>query len=483
MLRLSQQRAHRQRLSFKLVSAQIAGQNVGNQDENDPENDRNFKARPGPKLVGNINEVDIKIDGLPVTALCDTGSCVSTCSEKFFNENFKHKDLQSLDSILNIECADGSQLPYKGYIEADLDTIGIPKSKPITCLFLVVPDTDYNENTPFLLGTNILEAILSDCKETHGPQFLQRAKLQSTWYTTFRCMTLRERELKRNNNKIATVRNAESHRIRLGPNQSINIRCTTDKELDHTPTCAIVTETKDSSLPSYVDLTPTVIHFTHGCKKEILVNVSNLTTNTVNISPRAVIAELQPVTIDDSVYEDIESGSRNNPLQDIHIGDGLTKDQDKQIRDLLNKHSDIFSTGDTDIGQCNLFKHRIELSNPIPFKQRHRRIPPGMVNEVRQHLEQLLAGGIIRKSKSPWASNIVLVRKKNNKLRMCIDYRMLNNRTIKDAYALPRVEDVFDCLHGAKFFSTIDMKSGYHQVEIEEEHKERTAFTVGPLGF
>ena len=66
---------------------------------------------------------------------------------------------------------------------------------------------------------------------------------------------------------------------------------------------------------------------------------------------------------------------------------------------------------------------------------------------------------------------------------MCVDYRMLNKRTVKDSYALPRIEEVFDVLHGAKVFSSLDMKSGYHQVELEEEHKERTAFTVGPLGF
>ena len=92
-----------------------------------------------------------------------------------------------------------------------------------------------------------------------------------------------------------------------------------------------------------------------------------------------------------------------------------------------------------------------------------------MVEEVRQHLEQLLSAGMIRKSKSPWASNIVLVSKKNGSLGMCVDYRCLKNRTVKDAYALPRTEEVFDVLKGSKYFSTIDMKSVYQQ----EEHKER----------
>jgi hypothetical protein len=66
---------------------------------------------------------------------------------------------------------------------------------------------------------------------------------------------------------------------------------------------------------------------------------------------------------------------------------------------------------------------------------------------------------------------------------MCVDFRQLNNKSVKDSYALPRIEEVFDVLHGSKILSTLDMKSGYHQVEVEEIHKERTAFTVGPLGF
>ena len=106
----------------------------------------------------------------------------------------------------------------------------------------------------------------------------------------------------------------------------------------------------------------------------------------------------------------------------------MTQETRKRLEDILIKHQDIFSKDDTDIGNCDKIKHRIDLTDEVPFKQPHRRIPPSMIEEVRQHLEQLLASGVIQKSKSPWASNIVLVRKKNGKLRMCVDYRMLNKR-------------------------------------------------------
>ena len=91
--------------------------------------------------------------------------------------------------------------------------------------------------------------------------------------------------------------------------------------------------------------------------------------------------------------------------------------------------------------------------------------------------------GAIRRSFSPWASAVVLVRKKDGVLRFCIDLWKLNNCTIKDGYALPRIDDTLDCLHGAVWFSTLDLISSYWQVELEEIAKPLTACTMGPLGF
>jgi hypothetical protein len=149
---------------------------------------------------------------------------------------------------------------------------------------------------------------------------------------------------------------------------------------------------------------------------------------------------------------------------------------------LITDYNTIFSKDETDVGHTTLLKHRIYLHDEHPFKQRYRRIPPSMYEEVKNHLQLLLRTGIIRKSHSPYSSNLVLVKKKDNSLRICVDYRQLNQKTKKDAYVLPRIEEILDCLAGNRYFSVIDMKSGFHQVEILEEHKERTAFTVGPLG-
>ena len=165
--------------------------------------------------------------------------------------------------------------------------------------------------------------------------------------------------------------------------------------------------------------------------------------------------------------------------------DEWPKDLQEEAKNMLRRNASIFSKHDLDMGRTNLVKHNIILTDPIPFKEKekYRTIPPQMFSEVKAHLKEMLDLGAIKHSSSPWASAIVLVRKKDGKLRFCIDLRKLNNRTLKDSYSLPRIELVLDQLLGSTIFTTLDLKAGYWQVEMVEECKPYTAFTCGPLGF
>ena len=116
-------------------------------------------------------------------------------------------------------------------------------------------------------------------------------------------------------------------------------------------------------------------------------------------------------------------------------------EQQQFAKKLLCDYSEFFSKNGLDLGKCHILKHKITLTDHQPFKERYRKIPPHPFEEVKQHLQEMMEVGAIRRSFSPWASAVVLVRKKDGGLRLCIDLQKLNNHTIKDGYALPRIDD------------------------------------------
>ena len=159
----------------------------------------------------------------------------------------------------------------------------------------------------------------------------------------------------------------------------------------------IVQECNDSKLPSYIDITPSVITYGKTKNAEIVVNVVNLIANSCGISPKAILCEVQPVVVDKMVFDKIEDETRTSVLEEVHVNTELSADKKKQLEEVLLKHQDIFSKNETDIGKCYMIKHRKDSTNEVPFKQPYRRIQPSMIEEVKQHLEQLLASRVIRK--------------------------------------------------------------------------------------
>ena len=151
---------------------------------------------------------------------------------------------------------------------------------------------------------------------------------------------------------------------------------------------------------------------------------------------------------------------------------------------LLMEFHHVFCLEEGEMGVMDAAEHIIELlpGQDEPFKERFHRIAPHDVEEVRRHVQEMLDGGAIWPSQSPWCNAIVLVRKKDGTLRICIDFRQLNARTKKDSYPIPRGPETMESLVGARYFSTMDLKSGFWQVKMSEESRQYTAFTVGSMG-
>ena len=434
-------------------------------------------------LVGHSNETNIEVNGLQLTALLDTGSNVSTISQGKYKECFSNIPLIPLQEFqLTIEGAGGQLLPYLGYIEVEL-TVPVLNIQPLKCLMLVTPDTTYSQTVPVILGTNVLKRLMGSIEDSHGVRFRQQTTLPDAWYSTFRCMKIRSREINRHDGRLAVIKCAVATKVTIPSNTTIMITGKLDKQI-HVPVGVGLTQMwKEASIPEGVSVTPALVEMNGD--RLVNVELSNLTSSPVMIAPSSVLCQVQSCNVVTELDESEKINIPDEPwMEKINIANAdLTGNEKSQVYNFIAEWNQVFSKNDLDVGLTSLVKHNINLTDVSPFKQRHRKIPHSMYSEVRDHLRQLLDAGIIRRSQSPWASNIVLVRKKDSSLRLCVDFRQLNRRTVKDAYALPRIDELLEGLGGNKFYSVLDMKSGYHQVEIEEEHIPYTAFTVGPLGF
>jgi hypothetical protein len=156
----------------------------------------------------------------------------------------------------------------------------------------------------------------------------------------------------------------------------------------------------------------------------------------------------------------------------------LNFSEKKQFAEFLKEFQDVFSE-EVIAGNCAVEEHSINLEEGNPIKQAPRRIPFQLRHEVEKILEEMKLQGVIEESHSPWVSPAVLVKKKDGSLRFCVDFRKLNAITKKDSYPMPRIDDLFDNLSGNSWFSTLDLKSGYWQVKLRSQDREKTAFSIG----
>ena len=154
----------------------------------------------------------------------------------------------------------------------------------------------------------------------------------------------------------------------------------------------------------------------------------------------------------------------------------LTSQQEAEVRHLLLRNREVFATKGKPLGRTDLVKHEIVTGDQAPIKQAVRRPPFHLRQEANDEVQKMLREGVIEPSCSPWASPVVLVRKKDGGLRYCLDYRKLNAVTRKDSYPLPRIDESLDSLGQAQYFSALDLASGYWQIGLSDDAKEKSAF-------
>lgn len=162
----------------------------------------------------------------------------------------------------------------------------------------------------------------------------------------------------------------------------------------------------------------------------------------------------------------------------LKCGDTLTVTQKLKLKNLLDDYKNCFSSSLRDLGFTTQTEMTIDLTDSEPVVYRPYRLSYTERQQVKDMVQEMLDSNIIRESSSPYASPIVLVSKKSGEKRLCVDYRALNRKTKREHYPLPRIEDQLDRLSGSKLFITLDLASGYYQIPIAEQSREKTAFVT-----
>ena len=487
------------------------------------------------KLVAKSPTAEIEIGGVPVVCVLDTGAETSLIPSSFYYEHLTGlvKGLQSVGTFLKIVGVNDLDVPIEGYLDVPITIFG----QTLMASFFVKPDTEGNSTSrrvksPVILGCNVLRTIAEKSMEPVGPS-------KDDWQLALRWIQLEPGTQSDSNEGqsvvVGTARSvpfapageeeramyAETSEVVTIPHgEVIVLQCQVCREgvsLEGRPMLMQANEYREGQLC----MIEGIQHVKDGMVEVI---VANLGPETVTLPAAARLLTVQKISVTDQVVilptpealkvsvqqVMVESGGEASSLtQELPLGDpvqpdekaplpvvfsfpdgsqytlppglqldGLGSEDAARVAALVRQYDSVFSKGPLDVGRCDLIPHEIRVTDATPVHAAYRRVPPHLVNEVKQLLQGFLEQGLIRRSSSNYASAVVLVRKKSGALRLCIDYRQLNAKCLKDAFPLPRIDESLEAMSGASLFSSLDLAHGYFQVTMHPESVAKTAFRV-----
>ena len=417
-------------------------------------------------MVGPQNESWLRIEDVRCKGLIDTGSMVTTIAESFWRQRLTGTPLRPLNDLLRVEGASGHAVQYLGYVEVcihfEKGVAGDEQGHVV--LALVVADTRYNAAVPVIVGTNVIRQCHRQGQDQHGDKFWTTVRVDSAWERAY------SQHQRVRSSKVKAVLVGKKN-LRLSPGESAIVKGRVPSRWK---------SALAERLPgSPVTLDPLFVR-PRKCRNRsstFLLEVQNQTSDPIVVASGSHICTLEHVA-----QVDLVDGDEKTPAFDLGIASS-NPHQATLAKRKLEEWEKVFAREGPEIGCSDHTLHKIPQTENTPFKLRNTPVPPAMYEEVRQHLKDMQVCGAIRPSQSPYSSPVVLVRKRDGSLRFCIDFRKINSRTPSDSYPMPRIEETLDALQGSRWFSTLDLKSGYWQVPVAEEDKHKTAFSVGSLGF
>ncbi|UYV63976.1 hypothetical protein LAZ67_2006231, partial [Cordylochernes scorpioides] len=382
------------------------------------------------------------------SALVDSGASYSVVSERF---RLKLKKIMFAETDVSLRVANGKIIKPKGRCSLKLDLNGLQENFE----FIVLEDCSHD----VILGWDFLKLSRAVIDSAEDKLFLEEFLVEDT---------------PRNNSPLYAER---EYRIEPASCQLIEVL-----SRDISDNATVVAESQRGlSLERELMAPSSIISLTSNRGKLWVANWSpypKIIPQGMHVADGVVIEDSQLCVLAEGnhVGTDIGHSEDSKFAEILNIDDSLDDFQKEKLRNLLRNYRDIFDFRKKEASKTDNVKHRISTGDHLPTKQRPYRVAPAERQIIQEEVNKMEEIGIIQPSASPWASPVVLVRKKDGSWRFCVDYRRLNKITKKDVYPLPRIDDTLDCLQGARFYSSMDLQSGYWQIDVEESDREKTAF-------
>lgn len=445
--------------------------------------------------------------------LLDSGAQVSIVEKSWVQKALPNVTIQPLESLLpehplKVTAANGTEVPFDGWIEVLLEI----KSLKYGSVALYVPLLVSQESVSSpLLGFNVIqEIIMGNTDQTNNINLVdllsEALRIQKNSVETLVSVVC----------TMPSQKESKSSTVRVGK-KGLNVQsgqiCEVKCRIRTFPGGGVMLFEPDiqSVVPDGLELFPALVDVPVGASKMVRIPVQNSTNHDIFLPPRVALGVIEeidgmkPVNISPSSHKHV-SGQDDPLLCTTHVnslndGDStqkrnhtpahsqekwhpnvnlnhLSEHEQDIVRQMLYEESDVFASEEGDIGCIPGLQLQITTTDNTPVQKNYNSIPRPLYKEVKDYISNLLDRGWVRKSVSAYSSPVVCVRKKDHSLRLCVDFRELNRKTIPDRHPLPRIQDLLDSLGGNSWFSILDQGSAYHQGFVSEESRHLTAFST-----
>lgn len=466
------------------------------------------------QLIGKKCMVSCTINRVPIQMLLDSGAQVTIVGREWVAKMLPKLKILPLNTLLTdhpleVSAANGTGVPFEGWAEVDLQVCSESQGHVAIRVPILIGQSSVH---CALLGSNVIAEIIKENQEEQG---------------TINITALLKEALSVSESTVESLVSVLQLSVPTETSQSLGVRV--GKQGVIVPAgriyevkCRVRTRQKGGTMlflpspecccPDGLEPFPTLIDVPSGFSGLAKIPLQNSTKHDIYLPRRTVLGTLeeilavQPVEHPSGAPESLsftstqmctaqlKQSERDSPSQgnDGHpfkattrekwhppvAVSHLSEEEQQVVREMLYGESDVFAKDDADIGCIPSLQLKIHLQDETPVQKCYNSIPKPLYQEVKEYVRNLLDHGWIRKSTSPYSSPVVCVRKKDKSLRLCVDFRELNRKTVPDRHPLPRIQDLLDNLGGYSWFSILDQGSAYHQGFVDEASRHLTAFST-----